>query len=93
MKSPNRQVLDLRAVQNAGHALIDGAYAGLDETVARIVRRHCEKRDGTMVLTDAGLARAMLDIDKALAEAEPKLARRIMATIRGAERLGGTDPT
>lgn len=93
MKSPNRQVLDLRAVQNAGHALIDGAYAGLDETVARIVRRHCEKdADGTMVLTDAGLARAMVDIDKALAETEPKLARRIMAAIRGAEKLGGQEP-
>ena len=92
MKSPQRQVADLRLAQLAGHRQIDAAYAGVGERIAAIVRRHAEKDgSGALVLSAFGLAYAMLEIDRLLEGLEPALARRIVATMRAAGEIGGRE--
>ena len=89
MKSPERQVRDLRLVQNSGQRAIASIYRGVGTDVARAVRRHCwSDGDGALHLSPAGLALAMLEIDRILAETEAPLARGIIATMREAERRG-----
>lgn len=90
MKTPSRQVADLRLIQQAGHRQIDAAYAGVGDRIAAIVRRHAEKDgSGALVLSASGLAYAMLEIDRLLEGLEPTLARRIIAAMRAAGEEGG----
>lgn len=89
MKSPARQVQELRLVQNSGQRAISAIYRGVGDDIERAVRRHCSNAgDGALHLSPAGLALAMLEIDRILAETEAPLARGIIATMREAERRG-----
>ena len=88
MKSPARQVQELRLVQNSGRRTIASIYRGVGDEVERAVRRHCTSVDGTLHLSPGGLALAMLEIDGILAGTEAPLARGIIATMREAERRG-----